>query len=268
MVCPRRSISRARPAKPIPVGMTRELALLGKLQERVQWLLSIGAVECVAGALLLAGMASSPVGAVFGAAMVMAGPLALLWGNSERLAKQSVGIYLAGMVFVIAYADVHREGLSTFGEVAGGAGLFLGACAFLGGLIWWRMLPAARRSLSATPVDVRLEVMVRRGYALMPSMAAQLWPSDSVSSAVLAQLGSQWSWPRYRAVDKLPAQVYGAPTKGAVVVVSCPETVLVGRIRWSRFGDDRPLRPMPPVLAWLMKERRLPLSRRAPGRSA
>jgi len=172
---------------------SRETAALDSLKERVQWLNSMGVVECMAGVLLLSGLASSSVGAVVGGAVVVGCPIPLMPGNSERFAKRSLGIYLVVVALAVASLHVHRQGLTSVGELAGVVGLFLGPCALLGGLIWSRMLPAARRSLEETPVDARLQIKVSRGYGGMPQTTAMLWPSGSASTTALARFGSQWS---------------------------------------------------------------------------
>ena len=90
---------------------------------------------------------------------------------------------------------------------------------------------------------------------------ARLWATDEQEHA-LAQFGTtQWSTPMFMIANNTRAKVYGAPTRRSVVIVSCPQGVLVGRIGLSRVGDDQ--RSIPPRgLGWLFKPIGLPFSRR------
>jgi hypothetical protein len=111
---------------------------------------------------------------------------------------------------------------------------------------------------SAAPVlDARLQITLRKGYGGLPYTTAQLWPADPEAPSLLARFGSQYSAPRLIAMDKAPAKIHGTPNKGGVVVVTCPQAVLVGRIGLSHFGDQRAPRPVSPLTAWLTKPRTL-----------
>jgi hypothetical protein len=136
--------------------------------------------------------------------------------------------------------------------------VLLGPAAIWTGVKTSRMLPAARSTLKGPTFDARLEITVLRGGML--STMALLWRSDSPTPPPLAWFGWQLSEPQLVVVDKVPAKVYGAPTKRAVVVVSCPEAVLVGRVKRSHFGEvPSPPKPVSPLVAWLWKPRSLRL---------
>jgi hypothetical protein len=141
-----------------------------------------------------------------------------------------------------------------------------GLAAFCGpGFIWsfacWRRLFAqARESLKEPPRDFLLE----RRYQLSRTEAwkTRLWSTHSQQRPVAWFGMMQWSAPMFMTADTAPARVYGAPRNRAVVVVSCAEGVIVGRISLSHFDDDRTDARPPRGVGWLFKPRTLPLSRR------
>jgi hypothetical protein len=193
----------------------------------------------------------------------MGGPFALLWDQRvQRFAKQAIGIYLALAAFwFIASPLVHGWGVDQVGQMLSWIAVLLGPAFIWIGVKTSRMVPVARSALSGPAFDVRLEIKVLRGYGGMPNTMPLLWRSDSVTPPPLAWFGWQLSEPQLVALDKVPAKVYGAPTKRAVVVVSCPEAVLMGRVKRSHFGEPpSPPKPVSPLVAWLWKPRsvRLP----------
>jgi hypothetical protein len=238
---------------------SRETALLEQVRERARWSIALGTVAGVAGVLLLAGLSSSPAGVIFAGAAVIGGPPVLLWGNrGERRGRQALGIYLALMAFLlVAQPLAHRDTLDQVGEILGWVGLIFCPAGLWGGYSALRLLPPARDALAAPVLDARLQIALRRGYGGLPYTTAQLWPADPAAPSVLARFGSQYSAPRLIAVDRAPAQIRGTPSKGSVVVVTCPQAVLVGRIGLSHFGDQRAPRPVSPLIAWLTKPRTL-----------
>jgi hypothetical protein len=243
---------------------SRELVMLGKIEERARRYTGIGAGTCVAGALLFAGLSSSPVAVLLGVFAVMGGPFLLLWDERMffgRLGKQAIGIYLALAAFwFIALPLVHGWGVDKVGQMLSWLAVLLGPAFIWMGVKTSRMLSVARSSLSGPTFDVRLEIKVLRGYGGMPSTMPLLWRSDSATPPPLAWFGWQLSEPQLVALDKVPAKVYGAPTKRAVVVVSCPEAVLMGRVKRSHFGaPPAPPKPVSQLMAWLWKPRSLRL---------
>jgi hypothetical protein len=152
----------------------------------------------------------------------------------------------------------HHWDLALAGRIFGWVGVIVGPVFLVYALRAKRILPAALDSLKKPTFDVRLEINVYRGYGL-PYTMARLWRIDSLAPPVIAWFGWQMSSP-VAAVDKAVAEVHGAPIKGAVVVVSSPEAVLVGRVKRSHFGEPAsPPKPVSPLVAWLFKPRSLRL---------
>jgi hypothetical protein len=111
------------------------------------------------------------------------------------------------------------------------------------GLWWLWRLPAAREALKSPPLDVRLEVTpLRAGYGARYT-SVQIWPANS-EDHMLAKLKEMMHWqtPKYWSVTRTPAKLYGMPTRGTMVVVSCREGVVIGRIGRSHFKRSMPVR--------------------------
>lgn len=131
---------------------------------------------------------------------------------------------------------------------------------------WLGMLPRARASLNATPIDARVESSI---YSIKGgrNTSVQLWTADP-DSHFLASFSSSYhrSEPRLMETNMAPAKVYGTPVKGAVVTVTCASGVLVGRISRSRYGATRAARQIP---GWLLRFLSISLTprRRDPGDS-
>jgi hypothetical protein len=178
--------------------------------------------------------------------------------DSEVYAKRRIGMGV--IISVIGALLLAGHWLGQVGVLLGGVGVLTGPGFVWGYLRWLKVLPKAQESLKSEPLDVRLEIRIHPSYPHHYT-TAWLWPADADKDGrPLARFSSaRLSSPRNMAVDKVPAQVYGAPIRGAAVVVACTQGVLAGRIRWSRFGDDRPARPIPAVVRWLFKERTLRL---------
>jgi hypothetical protein len=147
------------------------------------------------------------------------------WALSGAVATLIGAVLLAGHV------------LGHLGVIFGFVGV-LGGPFFVGvGLAWLRLLPQARAALTEAPSQARLEVhMLKGGYGFNRATAATLWPVSS-DERWLAKFSEtmHWQTPRFLSVNRVSAQVYGAPQRGAAVVVSCPEGVVVGRIRRSHL---------------------------------
>lgn len=162
-------------------------------------------------------------------------PEAAFLAEMQRNAKQWIGYgFVAAVVGGGVLAADLGEGGVILGSVAAGCGLFF----VWFGFAWLKLLPKARVALTMPPVDVRLETRRNPGL-LRRTTFAQLWPKDSVTPPSLAQFSEtmHWAKPRYVMADKVPAQVYGYPVAGAVVVASCAEGVVIGRIKRSHFGE-------------------------------
>lgn len=147
----------------------------------------------------------------------------LIWGG---LAAAVVGAILLG-----AHAFAHAGLVLGFVGVLGGP-LFVGL-----GLAWLRLLPAAQIALNEAPRDIRLEVKILKGgYGFSRFTMARLWSAD-VDGRELAKFSEtvHWQKPRLFSVDRVPARVFGLPVRGAAVVVSCEEGIVVGRIRRSHI---------------------------------
>jgi hypothetical protein len=242
-----------------PAQTPRELAMLNKIEARAHLNVKMGAVAFGAGLLLLAGLSSSPVGVALGGIAITGGPIVLLWDErGGGLAKQGIGIYLALISFWLVYPVVHGSGVKGVGVILSWAGLVIGLGLAWRGLRASNLLKLARTSLVGEAFDVCLEIRVRRAYGGQPTTSAFLWGDDS--EMPLAWFDWQMSQPQLVAVDKTPAKVYGAPTRGAVVVVSCPQAIVAGRVKRSHFGESSsPPQPVSPLTAWLWKPRSLRL---------
>lgn len=249
----------AQPSQPLdPAELKRVQTMLDTIEGRAKLRIKAGAVALIAGLLLLVGLSSSPVGVAIGAVAVLGGPLLLLWGErARRLAKQGIAIYLALMAFWLAYALVHHSGVSGAGLVLGWAGILVGLGLSWRGMRASQLLGVARTSLSGTTYDVQLEIRVRRGYGGQPYTNALIWGVDP--GTPLAWFDWQMSEPEFVPVDKTPAKIYGTPVRRAVVVVSCPQAVVAGRIKRSHFGESASSESVSPLVAWLWKPRSLRL---------
>jgi len=127
--------------------------------------------------------------------------------------------------------------LGHLGVVFGFVGVLGGPFFVAVGLAWFRLLPAAREALTMAPIEARLEVQIAKGgYGFSRSTMAKLWPAGS-NDRWLAKFSEtmHWQTPRLFSADRVPAHVYGAPARGAAVVASCSQGVVVGRIRRSHF---------------------------------
>jgi hypothetical protein len=143
-----------------------------------------------------------------------------------------IGVLLAVVSACILVAEL----LGSKGVIVGCVGAGLGVFFVWFGFVWLRILPEAQAALAEPSIDVRLEAK-RNAGVWQRSTNAQLWSKDSVTPPSLAQFSETFHWakPRYLAVDKIPAKVYGTPIKNATVVVSCSDGVLVGRIKRSHL---------------------------------
>lgn len=202
----------------------------------------------------LSGSASAPTTTSADLATHSSRELALL-DKIEGRAKS--GVVIGVILFAV--------GVLTFAVSSSGTARLLGGLAiFCGfGLVWSlvryrRLLVGARESLKESPLDLLFER--RFQLSRVQAFRARLWTLDS-EERPLAWFGSmQWSAPMFMTADRVPAQVYGAPTHGAAVVVSCSEGLLLGRINLSRFDDDsRPAGAPPRGLGWLFKPRHVRL---------
>lgn len=139
-------------------------------------------------------------------------------------------------------AAVVIGGLLLAAHAFGHAGVVLGFVGVLGGplfagigIAFLRLLPAARAALEQPPRDVRLEMKVLKGgYGFRRFTMARLWSADA-DGRELAKFSESvhWQKPKVFSVDRAPARIFGSPVRGAAVVVSCHEGVVVGRIRRS-----------------------------------
>jgi hypothetical protein len=230
--------------------------LLERVEGRVRQLLGVGAVVGLASVALLSGLSEIPAGVAFGGIAVVGGPVVILWGR-EDVARQALGIYLALVaLFVLAQPLAHHWSLAHVGRILGWVGVIVGPAFIWSALRGWSVPSAARHALEGPTSDVGLEVNLRRGYGGSPYASARLWQLDSGPSMPLAQFGWLQVEPIV-AADKVPAKAYGVPSRGAVVLVSSSDTVLVGRVRRSHLGESavagRPSR----LVAWLWKPRSL-----------
>jgi len=263
---PPRGASGAPAAPADSATYSRELALLDKLEERAKRYLVAGVVASVLCLLLFAGLSTNPLAVTVAAVTVLGASLIRFWDDrTERRTKHAIGILLAVMAFWLVVQPLsHGWGVADLGNVLRWV-LLLGPLFILGGFSSLRYVPAARSSLSEPTYDVRLEIKILRGYGGIPYTQAQLWPSDRAMLPTegqvahpLAQFRWQASEPQLVTLGGVPAAVHRAPTNGAVVMVSCPQAVLVGRVKRSHFGDPpSPPKQMSPLMAWLWKPRSL-----------
>jgi hypothetical protein len=239
--------------------ISRETSFLDDAERYIKQIISIGLILIITGSILLTGLSHSSIGVIIGGVIVGVSISVAIWNASEGIRRWWGPSMLA--FWIISILIHGAEHLIDIGEVVGWIAVIVGAGFELSGLPGLRALSKARESLKTSPIDARLKTELGRSYGGLPYKKAQLWPDDSGSSRVLAQfVGGQWSMPRYMTVDKVSAQVYGAPTRGEMVVVSCSEGMLFGRIGWSRYGrEERPPGPFRSVvlrfLEWLFKQR-------------
>jgi MFS family permease len=240
--------------------MDREAELLDHLEEHARWVISGGVVWGVAGGLLLAGLSTSAVGVGFSAAMMIGVAVASMWADAKgRRGRRQIAIFLLVMAFfLIAKPLADKSSVEQLGQGLGWCGVLFFPMAILGASSLFRLASAARKARDEPTVAARLEITVRNtGYGGMAHESAMLLPAEPTVSAALATFGTFYAVPWLTAVDGVPAEVHGEPVKRAVVIVSCPECALVGRIRRSNFGKVP--RPVSPLLAFLMKRRTLRL---------
>jgi len=238
--------------------MDREAELLEHLEEHARWANSVGVIWGAAGALLFAGLSASTVGVVLSAVMMVGIVVASMWADAKgKHGRHQIAIFLlVTALWFIAKPKVDRLSVEQLGQILGWCGLLFVPIGLGGGRSLFRLASAARKSLDEPTVEARLEIAVRNtGYGGMPQGSAMLWPADPTATAGLATFSTFYSVPRLTDVSKVPVKVYGTPIKRAVVVASCPQCALVGRIQRSNFGKAP--RPMSPVMAWLMKPRSL-----------
>jgi hypothetical protein len=178
-------------------------------------------------------MSSSP-GTINGA--ISSSPEAAFLEEMRQRALRWIGSGAAVAVVgaLVLATDLLGGASVVFGIAGVGYGLFL---VWLG-FAWLRLLPKAHTALIAPPINMRLKANRNMGV-WKRSTNAQLWPNDSVTPPPLALFSEtlHWAKPRYLTVDKVPAKVFGRPTAGATVVVSCSEGVLAGRIKRSQFDE-------------------------------
>lgn len=179
----------------------------------------------------------------------------------ERLAERSKWGIAIGLVLLAVGTGVLATISSGTARLFGGVGAFCGLGFVWGFVLYLRLLGQAREVLKVSPLDLLLE----RKFQLSKTASAfpaTLWAIESQERPLARLSSTQWSVPLIMTADRVPVRVYGAPTHRAVVVVSCPEGVLAGRISSSRFGSDQSPSSPAPGLGWLFKPLRLPLSRR------
>jgi hypothetical protein len=238
--------------------MDREAELLDHLEEHARWVISGGVVWGVAGVLLFAWLSTSAVGVVFSAVMMIGIAVASMWADAKgRRGRRQIEIFVLVMaLFLIAKPLADRSRIEQLGEALGWCGVLFFPMAMWGGRSLFRLASAARKALDEPTVVARLAITVSNtGYGGMPHEIAMLLPAEPTGFAALATFGTFYAVPWLTAIDGVPAKVYGKPVKRAVVIVSCPECALVGRIQRSNFGKAP--RAMSPLMAFLMKRRTL-----------
>jgi len=179
----------------------------------------------------------------------------------DRLEERSRWGIAIGVVLLTVGALVLATLSSSTARLLGGLAVLCGPGVVWGFALYLRLLGQARESLKASPLDLLLERKLQLSKTTS-AFPATLWAVDSQERPLAWFSSTQWSVPLVMTADRVPARVYGAPTHRAVVVVSCSEGVLAGRISFSRFGSDQS--PSSPAhgLGWLFKSLRMPLSRR------
>ena len=175
--------------------------------------------------------------------------------HMERWASR--WIWIGAVALVAGVLLLVSKALGSVGALIGGVSVLVGPGLLWAAFRWSKVIPQARAALQTTPIEARLKVEVRRGYAAIPYTTGELWPTG-IADRPIAQFGTMtWCRPRFQAVHKTPARVYGAPVRGAAVVVSSPDNMLIGRVKRSQFGVDGPAPTMPRAMRFLLKRRDL-----------
>jgi hypothetical protein len=171
------------------------------------------------------------------------GPVATtgIEGTSEESAflgrtEQRLRYYVpGGLVLTVAGVMLLASLPSHTAHLLGAIAVLLGLCFIWSGVQWtmW-VLPRAHRALMVAPVDLSLDRWcLPRRYK---SWETRLHPVGS-SEGEGARFGrSQLPSRRYMKAKNLPVRVYGEPKRGAVVVASSPDGMIVGVISRSSLA--------------------------------
>lgn len=142
----------------------------------------------------------------------------------------------AGLVVTPAGVMLLSAFSSRAAHLLGLCAVIVGPCLILGGWAWSRMIRAARAALATAPLDLTLD----RSWS--PSRT-DVWkarlrspdsPDDPVARFTTWQLPSRL----FMTAEHLPVRVYGRPSEGAVVLVSSPQGMLLGRIASSSLSGE------------------------------
>jgi hypothetical protein len=120
-------------------------------------------------------------------------------------------------------------------HLVGGIALVVGLCFIWSGVQWtlW-VLPKARKALTETPVDLSLDRWcLPRRYK---SWETRLHPAGSSGGELAMFARTQLPSRRCLKAKDLPVRVYGELRRGAVVVASSPEGMVVGVIDRSSLA--------------------------------
>jgi len=120
-------------------------------------------------------------------------------------------------------------------------GLFaviVGPSLILGGVAWSKMVRKARVALTMAPIDLTLD----RSWTFSRTEPWKAWLGSPDSPDQQVARFSTWQLPsrRFMTAEHLPVHVYGQPSAGAVVLVSSPQGMLVGRIGSSSLSGLEP----------------------------
>jgi hypothetical protein len=178
----------------------------------------------------------------------------------DRLEERARWWIAVGAIALVVGIFVWMSSCSGTPRLLGGLATFCGAGFVISGPGNLRLLKLARQSLRFPPRDFLFE----RKFQL--TRGGNSWPASlrsRESQQLIASFGwNQWSVPFSMVGEQMSARVYGDPTRRSIVVVSCADGVLAGRISLSRFSDGASTkRPASPVTRWLLTPLRMPRKR-------
>jgi hypothetical protein len=156
---------------------------------------------------------------------------AFLERTERRLRRYLPGGLFLTVAGVILLAALPSHAAHLIGVIA----VVLGLCFLWSGAQWTlSVLPRARKALTTPPVELSLDrwCLPRRYKSWEAALHPTGSPEDEIARFARTQLPSH----NMMKAKDLPVRVYGEPKRGAVVVASSAEGMIVGVISRSSLG--------------------------------